>query len=170
MSVKNSTKVHYFLPHSEHEILVEKISNIEDPNGYIEWDWLIVFTLHLGETLACIIYPRGMPGTCKVGGKDTLAIIPCHDPNKIDSSSIRSSVNVLWWVAVDLQKPFRDAWANSRSRSPYQTLQWFPNPSALASVFRHGRHGNASIGLLTHGFSRLVHRFHSYMDPNGVKP
>ena len=36
MSMKNSTKVHYFLPHSEHERLMEAISNIEDPTGYIE--------------------------------------------------------------------------------------------------------------------------------------
>ena len=35
-SMKNSTKVHYFLPHSEHERLMEAISNIEDPTGYIE--------------------------------------------------------------------------------------------------------------------------------------
>ena len=36
MSMKKSTKVCYFLPHSEHEILMEAISNREDPNGYIE--------------------------------------------------------------------------------------------------------------------------------------
>ena len=36
MSTKNSTKVCFFLPHSKHEILMEAISNIEDPHGYIE--------------------------------------------------------------------------------------------------------------------------------------
>ena len=36
MSTKNSTKVHYFFPHSEIEGLMEKISNREDPDGYIE--------------------------------------------------------------------------------------------------------------------------------------
>ena len=36
MSNKNSSKVHYFLPHSEHERLMETISNKEDPDGYIE--------------------------------------------------------------------------------------------------------------------------------------
>ena len=36
MSTKNSTKVRYFLPHSEHERLMEAISNREDPIGYIE--------------------------------------------------------------------------------------------------------------------------------------
>ena len=36
MSMKNSTKVHYFLPHSEHKRLMEAISNREDPAGYIE--------------------------------------------------------------------------------------------------------------------------------------
>ena len=36
MSMKNSTKVRYFLPHSEHERLMEAISNREDPTGYIE--------------------------------------------------------------------------------------------------------------------------------------
>ena len=36
ISTKNSTKVHYFLPHSEHDRLMEAISNREDPNGYIE--------------------------------------------------------------------------------------------------------------------------------------
>ena len=36
MSRKNSTKVHYFLPHSEHERLMEEISNREDPASYIE--------------------------------------------------------------------------------------------------------------------------------------
>ena len=36
MSTKNSTKVRYFLPHSEHEILMEAVSNKEDPDGYIE--------------------------------------------------------------------------------------------------------------------------------------
>ena len=34
MSNKNSTKVCYFLPHSDHEILMEEISNKEDPDGY----------------------------------------------------------------------------------------------------------------------------------------
>ena len=41
MSTKNSTKVLYFLPHSEHERLMEEISNREDPTGYIELDWVI---------------------------------------------------------------------------------------------------------------------------------
>ena len=36
MSTQNSTKVSYFLPHSEHEILMEAISNREDPSSYIE--------------------------------------------------------------------------------------------------------------------------------------
>ena len=36
MSTKNSTKVCYFLPHSEHKRLMEAISNIEDLDGYIE--------------------------------------------------------------------------------------------------------------------------------------
>ena len=36
MSNKNSTKVRYLLPHSKHEILMEAISNREDPAGYIE--------------------------------------------------------------------------------------------------------------------------------------
>ena len=36
MSRKNSTKVHYFFPHSKHERSMEEISNKEDPNGYIE--------------------------------------------------------------------------------------------------------------------------------------
>ena len=36
MSNKNSTKVHYFFPHSEHEILKGEIRNKEDPDGYIE--------------------------------------------------------------------------------------------------------------------------------------
>ena len=36
MSTNNSTKVRYFLPHSEHERLMEAISNREDPAGYIE--------------------------------------------------------------------------------------------------------------------------------------
>ena len=36
MSTKNSTKVIYFLPHLEHEILMEEIRNKEDPYGYIE--------------------------------------------------------------------------------------------------------------------------------------
>ena len=36
MSDKNSTKVHYFFPHSKYERLMETISNKEDPNGYIE--------------------------------------------------------------------------------------------------------------------------------------
>ena len=36
MSTKNSTKVHYFFPHSKYERLMETISNKEDPNGYIE--------------------------------------------------------------------------------------------------------------------------------------
>ena len=35
-SMKNSTKVHYFLTHSEHKRLMEAISNKEDPIGYIE--------------------------------------------------------------------------------------------------------------------------------------
>ena len=47
MSTKNSTKVCYFFPHSEHERLMEAISNREDPTGYIEWDWVIALTLHL---------------------------------------------------------------------------------------------------------------------------
>ena len=62
MSNKNSTKVRYFFPHSEHEILMNKISNREDPYGYIERDWLIALTLHWGETLVCIICPGGMTG------------------------------------------------------------------------------------------------------------
>ena len=36
LSRKNSTKVRYFFPHSEHERLMEAISNREDPTGYIE--------------------------------------------------------------------------------------------------------------------------------------
>jgi len=36
ISNKNSSKVRYFLPHSEHERLMETISNREDPDGYIE--------------------------------------------------------------------------------------------------------------------------------------
>ena len=36
MSRKNSTKVLYFLPHSEHERFMEAISNREDPTSYIE--------------------------------------------------------------------------------------------------------------------------------------
>ena len=36
MSNKNSTKVHYFFPHLDHEILMEEIRNREDPDGYIE--------------------------------------------------------------------------------------------------------------------------------------
>ena len=36
ISMKNSTKVHYFLPHSKHERLMEAISNREDLVGYIE--------------------------------------------------------------------------------------------------------------------------------------
>ena len=36
MPNKNSTKVHYFLPHLEHKRLMEIISNKEDPDGYIE--------------------------------------------------------------------------------------------------------------------------------------
>ena len=36
MSNKNSNKVHYFFPHSEHDRLMEKIRNREDPDGYIE--------------------------------------------------------------------------------------------------------------------------------------
>ena len=36
MSNNNSSKVRYFLPHSEHERLMETISNREDPDGYIE--------------------------------------------------------------------------------------------------------------------------------------
>ena len=36
MSTKNSTKVRYFLPHSEYERLMEAISNKEDPSSYIE--------------------------------------------------------------------------------------------------------------------------------------
>ena len=36
MSTNNSTKVHYFLLHSEHEHLMEGISNREDLAGYIE--------------------------------------------------------------------------------------------------------------------------------------
>ena len=36
MSNKNSSKVRYFLPHSEHDRLMETISNREDPYGYIE--------------------------------------------------------------------------------------------------------------------------------------
>ena len=36
MSTKNSTKVHYFFPHSEHERLMEEINNREDLDGYIE--------------------------------------------------------------------------------------------------------------------------------------
>ena len=35
-SMKKSTKVRYFLPHSKHERLMEEISNREDPAGYIE--------------------------------------------------------------------------------------------------------------------------------------
>ena len=35
-STKNSTKVRCFLPHSEHERLMEAISNKEDPTVYIE--------------------------------------------------------------------------------------------------------------------------------------
>ena len=33
---KKSTKVRYLLPHSEHEILMEEISNREELDGYIE--------------------------------------------------------------------------------------------------------------------------------------
>ena len=36
MSMKNSTKVRYFLPHSKHERLMGEISKREDPAGYIE--------------------------------------------------------------------------------------------------------------------------------------
>ena len=36
MSNKNSMNVCYCLPPSEHERLMEEISNIEDPTGYIE--------------------------------------------------------------------------------------------------------------------------------------
>ena len=36
MSNKNSTKVHYFFSHLEHEILMEEIRNREDLDGYIE--------------------------------------------------------------------------------------------------------------------------------------
>ena len=36
ISTKNSTKVHYFFPHSEHDILMEAINNREDLDGYIE--------------------------------------------------------------------------------------------------------------------------------------
>ena len=36
MSMKNSTKVHYVFPHLEHKRMMEEISNIEDPTGYIE--------------------------------------------------------------------------------------------------------------------------------------
>ena len=55
MSNKNSTKVHYFFPHPGNERLMEEISNREDPYGYIKWDWVIVLTLHWGETPVCII-------------------------------------------------------------------------------------------------------------------
>ena len=69
MSTKNSTKVRYFLPHSENEMLMETIRNKEDPYGYIECDWVIALTLHSCETLVCIICPRGMPGSWRVGGR-----------------------------------------------------------------------------------------------------
>ena len=36
MSMKNSTKVCYFLPHSEHKRLMETIRNKEDLDDYIE--------------------------------------------------------------------------------------------------------------------------------------
>ena len=36
MSNKNSTKLRYLFPHSEHERLMEAISNREDPAGLIE--------------------------------------------------------------------------------------------------------------------------------------
>jgi len=36
MSSKSSTKVHYYLTHSEHKRLMETISNREDPYGFIE--------------------------------------------------------------------------------------------------------------------------------------
>ena len=36
MSNKKSTKVHYFFPHTEHEILMETIRNKKDPDGYSE--------------------------------------------------------------------------------------------------------------------------------------
>ena len=36
MSTKNSTKVRYVLPHSEHEILMDGIRNREDLDNYIE--------------------------------------------------------------------------------------------------------------------------------------
>ena len=36
ISNKNSSKVCYFLPHSEHDKLMKTISNRKDPDGYIE--------------------------------------------------------------------------------------------------------------------------------------
>ena len=36
MSNNKSTKVCYFFPHQEHDILMEAISNRKDPDGYIE--------------------------------------------------------------------------------------------------------------------------------------
>ena len=80
---------------------MEGIRNREDPEGYIEQYWVIALTLHLGETLVSKIWPEGMPGSCGVGWEATLAIIPCHNPNRTNLSSIGYSVNVLWQVVQE---------------------------------------------------------------------
>ena len=85
-----------------------------------------------------------------------LAKIPCHGSNRIDGSSIGGPSIDLWRVAGHLQILFRDTWWTWARCAKNLTKTQFCIPSTPASMFGHGKYGNANCIPTFYGFPSLA--------------
>ena len=85
-----------------------------------------------------------------------LAKIPHHESNEIDGSLIGGPNIDLWRVAGHLQIPFRDTWWTWARCAKNLTERQFGIRSTPASVFGHGKYGNANRIPTIHGFLALA--------------
>ena len=96
------------------------------------------------------------PGNGQEVEAPPLAKIPCHESNGINGSSIGGlSVN-LWQVAGHLQIPFRDTWWTWARCAKNLTERQFWILSTPASVFGHGKYGNANRTATIRSFPALA--------------
>ena len=98
---------------------------------------------------------RRSPGNGQEGEAPP-AKIPYHESNRNDGSLIGGPSIDLWKVAGHLQIPFRETWWTWARCAKNLTERKFLIPSTPASVFGHGKYGNANHTPTIRGFPALA--------------
>ena len=106
-----------------------------------------------------------------IGGKGVpLAKIPHYESNGINGLLIRFPSIDLWRVTGHLQIPFRDTWWTWAQCAKNLMERKFWILSTPASVFGHGKYGNANRIPTIHGFPSLSLIFFIALSPTEQNP